>query len=94
MEARTDDLGAMSNLNFAGRTIPLPKSKPLRMGLGITLCIGGLAGFLPILGFWMLPLGLAVLSVDVPWIHRRYERLQDWWERRQARKRQGSRPNP
>lgn len=84
----------MSELNIFGRKMPLPKSKAARLSLGIALCLGGLAGFLPILGFWMIPLGLAVLSADVPWIARRYERMQDWWKRRQARKRQAAPSEP
>ena len=39
--------------------------------MGATLIIGGVLGFLPILGFWMFPLGLLVLSDGVPWIRRR-----------------------
>jgi hypothetical protein len=30
------------------------------------LICGGLLGFLPILGLWMLPLGLLLLAEDVP----------------------------
>ena len=41
------------------RHLHLPKSKPIRIGLGILLIAGGLVGFLPVLGFWMIPLGLA-----------------------------------
>ena len=39
-------------------------------GLGVILVIGGLLGFLPILGFWMLPLGLIVLSIDFALVRR------------------------
>jgi hypothetical protein len=31
---------------------------------------GGVLGFLPILGFWMIPLGLLVLSFDLPQVRR------------------------
>ena len=37
----------------------------LRLALGILLIIGGIFGFLPILGFWMIPLGVAVAALDV-----------------------------
>lgn len=30
------------------------------------MIFAGLLGFLPILGFWMLPLGVALLASDVP----------------------------
>lgn len=53
----------------------LPKSKNMRLAIGISLLIGGIFGFLPILGFWMLPLGLLVLSVDSKEIRRFRRRL-------------------
>ena len=31
---------------------------------------GGMLGFLPVLGVWMLPLGLALLAYDVPPMRR------------------------
>jgi hypothetical protein len=43
-----------------------PAVKPYRIPAGIALTVGGVVGFLPILGFWMVPLGLAVLAQDVP----------------------------
>ena len=60
----------------------LPQSRPTRIGLGILLVAGGLVGFLPILGFWMIPLGLLVLSVDLPPVRRLRRRLTVWWHRR------------
>lgn len=36
----------------------------LRKLIGISLILLGLLGFLPILGFWMIPIGLIVLSAD------------------------------
>ncbi len=35
------------------------------MVLGLLLMLGGVFGFLPVLGFWMVPLGLAVAALDV-----------------------------
>lgn len=37
----------------------------LRLPIGLVLITGGVFGFLPILGFWMIPLGLAVAALDV-----------------------------
>lgn len=37
-----------------------------RIPIAIGLIVGGILGFLPILGFWMLPLGLALLAIDLP----------------------------
>ena len=48
----------------------LPKSRAGRIAVGILLVLGGLLGFLPILGFWMVPLGLAVLATDIPAVRR------------------------
>jgi hypothetical protein len=62
----------------------LPKSKPIRIGLGILLVAGGLVGFLPVLGFWMIPLGLLVLSVDLPIVRRWRRQLTVWWHRRKG----------
>jgi hypothetical protein len=52
----------------------------VRALVGILLMAGGVLGFLPILGFWMFPMGLAVLSIDVPPLRRRLEA----WVRRGA----------
>jgi hypothetical protein len=60
----------------------LPQSKPIRIGLGILLVAGGLVGFLPVLGFWMIPLGLLVLSIDLPIVRRWRRQLTVWWHRK------------
>jgi hypothetical protein len=38
--------------------------------LGIVLIVGGIFGFLPVLGFWMVPLGVALLATDIPPLRR------------------------
>ena len=43
-----------------------PAAAVYRIPVGIALIGGGVIGFLPILGFWMIPLGLAVMAQDVP----------------------------
>lgn len=48
------------------RKVRSPQVKPYRVPVGIALTAGGVLGFLPLLGFWMVPLGLAVLAQDVP----------------------------
>ena len=52
-----------------------------RLPLGLLLMVGGVFGFLPVLGFWMLPLGLALAALDVPPARRRVRR---WMQRMQA----------
>lgn len=64
----------------------------VRRAGGVLLVIGGLLGFLPVLGFWMIPLGLILLSDDIPWLRRHRRRSQVWllrrWQRRPGRLRQ------
>ncbi len=69
-------------LKIAGRHFHLPGSRWLRLFLGVLFVLGGLVGFLPILGFWMIPVGLLILSVDIPWVRRKRRRLAVWWGRR------------
>lgn len=73
----------MPDLRFGSRRMPLPASRAARIALGGALIVGGIAGFLPILGFWMLPLGLLVLSVDLAIVRRHRRRAAVWWARRQ-----------
>ncbi len=54
---------------------------PLRVAIGILLVVGGLLGFLPILGFWMLPLGLMVIFIDIPMVKRGFSRLRKAWRK-------------
>lgn len=49
-----------------------------RQILGILLLVGGILGALPILGFWMIPLGLMVLSVDFRWARKGYLSIISW----------------
>jgi hypothetical protein len=60
-------------ISILGREIPLPESRNKRIALGVGLTILGLLGFLPILGFWMIPVGLLLLSYEFALI-RRYRR--------------------
>jgi len=69
----------MAQLRFGRKTISLPQTRVLRMGLGLLLVVGGLLGFLPVLGFWMIPLGIIILSVDMPSIRRFRRRIQVRW---------------
>jgi hypothetical protein len=58
----------------------------VRVPIALTLVAGGVLSFLPVLGFWMLPLGFLLLAVDVPplrpavtsgtiWTRRRFRRI-------------------
>ena len=74
--------------------LPKPSTKLGRTLLGVALIIGGILGFLPVLGFWMIPLGLIVLSQDfasVRRFRRRWTvRLTRWWERQKQPRRERS----
>lgn len=74
----------LRTITIAGRQFRLPRSRVGRVALGAALIVGGFVGFLPILGFWMLPLGLLILSVDLALVRRHRRRLQVWWGRRWA----------
>jgi hypothetical protein len=66
-----------------------PEARWIRIPLGLLLMLGGVAGFLPILGFWMLPIGALLIGQDVPPVRRvtlgALGRVQDWIDRRRAR---------
>lgn len=68
----------------------MPPTRIGRIIVGLLLIIGGVLGFLPVLGFWMIPLGVLVLSVDFPFIRRwrrQFEvRVVRWWRARKERK--------
>ena len=72
----------------------MPATRIGRIVVGILLIIGGFLGALPVLGFWMAPLGLFVLSVDFP-VVRRFRRnlevkLGRWWQARRDKKKNAS----
>ena len=65
--------------------LPLPGSWILRVFIGVVLILGGCLGFLPVLGFWMIPLGLLVLSIDLAPVRRFRRRVEVWWGRRKQK---------
>jgi purine-cytosine permease-like protein len=73
----------MPKIRLGQRKFNLPESRALRLVMGVLLIIGGMLGFLPILGFWMIPLGFIVLAQDIPAVrrfNRRFGvRLKRWW---------------
>ncbi|HEV2157631.1 hypothetical protein [Bradyrhizobium sp.] len=59
-----------------------PSSRWVRIPSGALLVVGGVFSFLPVLGVWMLPLGLALLAEDVPALRSSRSKVFDWIERR------------
>lgn len=57
-----------SGMRWIVRHVP-PGARTL---VGLLLIVGGFFGFLPILGFWMIPLGIAVILLDVTLLRRRF----------------------
>ena len=69
-------------INILGREFAMPRSRLFRVIIGIALIFLGILGFLPILGFWMIPLGFLVLSYEFALIRRFRRRLSVWYARR------------
>jgi hypothetical protein len=64
------------------RWLRRPSSRWVRIPAGLLLIFGRLLSILPILGLWMLPVGLVLLAEDVPALRRWQDRVLDWIERR------------
>jgi hypothetical protein len=64
------------------RWLRQPSAVWIRSPAGVLLTCGGFLGFLPIFGFWMLPLGLALLADDVPPLRSVRFQILNWIERR------------
>jgi len=78
----------MAHIRIGRTKIPVPRSRTGRTVLGGALLAGGAFSWLPVLGLWMLPAGLVVLSVDSPRV-RRFRRRQEvkalrWWRRQRS----------
>jgi hypothetical protein len=54
----------------------------VRIPLAIALIVGGIFSFLPVLGLWMLPLGLILIAQDLPFLQRPMAQLLGWIERK------------
>lgn len=63
----------------------------LRLPLGVLFVLGGIFSILPILGLWMLPVGLILLAFDLPglrgWVSSSVIRGRRGWQRRYRRRR-------
>jgi hypothetical protein len=71
-------------LNLGKWSISMPRSRYGRIAIGSVLIVFGLLGFLPVLGFWMIPLGFIVLSHDLRPVRRARRRIVLWWASRRG----------
>ncbi|HPG88307.1 MAG TPA: hypothetical protein PLD46_01540 [Hyphomicrobium sp.] len=71
-----------------------PSGMLIRLPLGLMLIVGGFFSFLPLLGFWMLPLGILLIAVDVPpvrrWVIRTWPKIEARWRLYRQRKARAS----
>jgi hypothetical protein len=75
------------------RWLRKPSSFPVRLIVALLLMVGGIFSFLPVLGLWMLPLGLLLIAQDWPflqqplatglgWIEAKWDWLRVAWIQR------------
>ena len=75
------------------RWLRKPSSFAVRLVVALLLILGGIFSFLPVLGLWMLPLGLLFIAQDVPilqkplvralaWVEAKWEQLKVKWRKR------------
>jgi hypothetical protein len=76
LDARLPGFAAKS-LNYLVESSPWVRVPP-----ALAFIVGGTFGFLPILGFWMIPLGLILLAQDVPPLRRPLCRALNWLDRK------------
>ncbi len=94
-DARVDHLSTKlpDRLRRAVAWLREPSRLWWRVGAAILFILGGIFSILPVLGLWMLPLGLALLAQDVPalkvpleksarWIEATWASLKARWQRR------------
>lgn len=78
------------------RWLRAPAARWVRIPVGVLLIVAGLFSFLPLLGLWMLPLGLLLLAQDLPFLRRPVRwgtiMLERRWLRWRRRRRAAARP--
>lgn len=75
-----------------------PSARWVRIPMGALLILGGVFSILPVLGLWMLPLGLLLLAQDIPFLRRPIRKALVWAEKRwirwrYARQRRNNKPD-
>lgn len=62
----------------AVRRLRRPRAIWVRVPIALLMIVGAVFSFLPVLGLWMLPLGLMLLAVDIPPLRRLLYRFINW----------------
>ena len=57
-----------------------PSSFSARLTAALLLILGGFFSFLPVLGVWMLPLGLMLIAQDLPFLRKPLVKTFKWVE--------------
>ena len=88
-DARVDGLLAMLPTWLQSRMawLRVPSRWWIRVPMALLFMLGGLLSILPLLGLWMLPLGVALLAEDVPGVKAPLEKAAQWLVRSWARMR-------
>jgi hypothetical protein len=60
------------------RKLRHPDARWFRIPLGLLCVVGGVFSFLPVLGLWMLPLGLLLIAYDVPVLRKPVGHFTIW----------------
>ena len=71
----------------------LDSSPWVRIPPALILFFAGFVGFLPILGFWMIPLGLLLLAQDIPPLRKPLAKVLNWIDRKLPEQKK-SKPEP
>jgi hypothetical protein len=69
-----------------------PAHRRVRLPIGIVLIITGFFGFLPVIGFEFIPLGMLLIAQDIPvlrepvgrftlWLEEKWHHVRDKWRR-------------
>jgi hypothetical protein len=61
---------------------PSLSSRLVRVPVAMLLIAGGIFSFLPVLGLWMLPLGLILIAQDLTFLQKPMARMLGWIERK------------
>jgi hypothetical protein len=69
-------------LQASVRWLRQPSMRAARIVVAVLLIVGSLFSILPILGLWMLPLGLLLLADDIKFIRLGADRILAWIEHR------------